>query len=155
MAIALVVTILGASGGLTVDGMRVIDGSGAKGLAFILPALAIGGALGVWRARAVEMTGMPELIAILHSLVGLAAVLVGWNSSYEESVYPKVHDVEVFVGVFIGAVTFTGSIVAYLKLAAKIKSAPLMLPGRNLLNLGAIAAFVAMTIYLRKADRAG
>ena len=146
MAIALVVTIIGASGGLTVDGMRVIDGSGAKGLAFILPALAIGGALGVWRARAVEMTGMPELIAILHSFVGLAAVLVGWNSSYEESVYPKVHDVEVFVGVFIGAVTFTGSIVAYLKLAAKIKSAPLMLPGRNLLNLGAIAAFVAMTI---------
>ena len=73
---------------------------------------------------------MPELIAMLHSFVGLAAVLVGWNSSYETDVlYPSIHDVEVFVGVFIGAVTFTGSIVAYLKLSAKIKSAPLMLPG--------------------------
>jgi NAD(P) transhydrogenase subunit beta len=75
------------------------------------------------------MTGMPELIAMLHSFVGLAAVLVGWNSSYETRPTRTIHDVEVFVGVFIGAVTFTGSIVAYLKLSAKMKSAPLMLPG--------------------------
>ncbi|GAA1805931.1 MAG: Re/Si-specific NAD(P)(+) transhydrogenase subunit beta [Actinobacteria bacterium] len=146
MSIALVVTILAATSGLSVAGLELSAGSGAKGLAFIIPAVAIGGAIGIWRARSVEMTGMPELIAILHSFVGLAAVLVGWNSSYESSPYPKVHDVEVFVGVFIGAVTFTGSIVAYLKLSAKIKSAPLMLPGRNLLNLGAIGAFVVMTI---------
>ncbi len=108
--------------------------------------MAIGGAIGIWRARRVEMTGMPELIAMLHSFVGLAAVLVGWNSSYETDVlYPSIHDVEVFVGVFIGAVTFTGSIVAYLKLSAKIKSAPLMLPAHNAINLGIIVAFFVMT----------
>jgi NAD(P) transhydrogenase subunit beta len=83
---------------------------------------------------------------MLHSFVGLAAVLVGWNSSYETNVpYPGIHDVEVFVGVFIGAVTFTGSIVAYLKLSAKIKSAPLMLPAHNAINLGIIVAFFVMT----------
>lgn len=100
---------------------------------------AIGASVGIWRARTVEMTQMPELIAILHSFVGLAAVLVGVNSHLTESA-DAVHQVEVFLGIFIGAVTFTGSIVAYLKLSAKIKSNPLMLPGRNLLNLGAILA---------------
>jgi NAD(P) transhydrogenase subunit beta len=92
------------------------------------------------------MTGMPELIALLHSFVGLAAVLVGWNSSYEENVpYPAIHDGEVFVGVFIGAVTFTGSIVAFLKLSARISSAPLMLPKHNAINLGIILVFFGMT----------
>ena len=94
--------------------------------------MGIGAAIGLDRARKVEMTGMPELIAMLHSFVGLAAVLVGWNSSYEKTLYPGIHSVEVMVGVFIGAVTFTGSIVAFLKLSARIKSAPLMLPGPQL-----------------------
>ena len=102
-------------------------------------AMAIGAAIGAWRARTVEMTGMPELVAILHSFVGLAAVLVGFNSYLEadhlEGSLGTIHDVEVFLGVFIGAVTFTGSIVAYLKLSAKMKSTPLALPGRHLLNL--------------------
>ena len=89
---------------------------------------------------------MPELIAMLHSFVGLAAVLVGWNSSYEITLYPGIHSAEVMVGVFIGAVTFTGSIVAFLKLSARIKSAPLMLPGRNWINLGAIGAFLVLTV---------
>ena len=102
--------------------------------------------IGLDRARKVEMTGMPELIAMLHSFVGLAAVLVGWNSSYERTAYPGIHSVEVMVGVFIGAVTFTGSIVAFLKLSARISSAPLMLPGRNWINLGAIAAFLVLTV---------
>jgi NAD/NADP transhydrogenase beta subunit len=100
-------------------------------LGLIAVAMAIGAAIGIALARKVEMTGMPELIAMLHSFVGLAAVLVGWNSSYETVAYPAIHDVEVFVGVFIGAVTFTGSIVAYLKLSAKMKSAPLVLPART------------------------
>ena len=122
------------------------EGTGISGFALIVAAMAIGGAIGIWRAKRVEMTGMPELIAMLHSFVGLAAVLVGWNSSYETDVlYPSIHDVEVFVGVFIGAVTFTGSIVAYLKLSAKIKSAPLMLPAHNAINLGIIVAFFVMT----------
>ncbi|MGN8246900.1 Re/Si-specific NAD(P)(+) transhydrogenase subunit beta [Cellulomonas soli] len=97
----------------------------------------IGASVGTWQARKVEMTQMPEMIAMLHSFVGLAAVLVGFNSYLTEGT-DAVHLVEVFLGVLIGAVTFTGSIVAYLKLSARIKSSPLMLPGRNLLNLAAL-----------------
>ena len=153
MAIALVATIWAATGGVKVaeaGGFTVgIEGSGWFGLAMILAAMGIGAAIGLDRARKVEMTGMPELIAMLHSFVGLAAVLVGWNSSYENALYPGIHSVEVMVGVFIGAVTFTGSIVAFLKLSARIKSAPLMLPGRNWINLGAIAAFAAAHRRLR------
>ncbi len=148
MAIALVITILAAVVGTNVgDNVVVSEGTGWVGLGLIVAAMAIGAVIGIWRARSVEMTGMPELIAILHSFVGLAAVLVGWNSSYEKLVaYPAIHDVEVFVGVFIGAVTFTGSIVAFLKLSARINSAPMMLPKHNELNLGIIVAFFAMTI---------
>lgn len=99
--------------------------------------LLVGVVVGTRQARRVEMTQMPELIAILHSFVGLAAVLVGFNSYLTEPADP-VHLIEVFLGVLIGAVTFTGSIVAYLKLSARIASAPLMLPRRNTLNLGAL-----------------
>jgi len=108
-------------------------------LLLIAMALALGAGIGIWRARSVEMTQMPEMIAILHSFVGLAAVLVGFNSFLTEEP-DALHLVEVFLGVLIGAVTFTGSIVAFLKLSARIKSAPLMLPGRNWLNLGALVA---------------
>jgi NAD(P) transhydrogenase subunit beta len=148
MTVALVITISAAVLGVeTASGVVEKEGTGLTGFALILAAMAIGGAIGIWRARVVEMTGMPELIAMLHSFVGLAAVLVGWNSSYETGLaYPVIHDVEVFVGVFIGAVTFTGSIVAYLKLSAKIKSAPLMLPAHNAINLGIIVAFFVMTV---------
>ncbi len=150
MAIALVATIWAATGGVKVTETGAftvgIEGSGWLGLALILAAMGIGAAIGLDRARKVEMTGMPELIAMLHSFVGLAAVLVGWNSSYETTLYPRIHSAEVMVGVFIGAVTFTGSIVAFLKLSARIKSAPLMLPGRNWINLGAIAAFAVLTV---------
>jgi NAD/NADP transhydrogenase beta subunit len=150
MGIALVITVLAAVGGIDAaplgKGGPDRAGSGALGLGLIVAAMAIGAAIGIWRAKRVEMTGMPELIALLHSFVGLAAVLVGWNSSYEVAAYPKIHDIEVFVGVFIGAVTLTGSIVAYLKLSAKIKSAPLVLPARHALNLGIIVTFVVMTI---------
>ena len=147
MAIALIVTIIAATGGVNgVGEANDIDGSGLVGLGLIAAAMAIGAAIGIWRARSVEMTGMPELIAMLHSFVGLAAVLVGWNSSYETDVpYPGIHDGEVFVGVFIGAVTLTGSIVAYLKLAGKINSAPKMLPAHNAVNLGIILVFFGMT----------
>jgi NAD(P) transhydrogenase subunit beta len=97
------------------------------------------------------MTGMPELIALLHSFVGLAAVLVGWNGHLEAPALSAelmaVHHAEVFIGVFIGAVTFTGSIVAFLKLSARMKSSPLMLPGKNAINLGALAAFIALTVW--------
>ncbi|HET7761937.1 MAG TPA: Re/Si-specific NAD(P)(+) transhydrogenase subunit beta [Phycicoccus sp.] len=150
MAIALVATIWAATAGVSVAEVGPLNvgikGSGWLGLALILAAMAAGAVIGLDRARKVAMTGMPELIAMLHSFVGLAAVLVGWNSSYEVAPYPAIHDTEVAVGIFIGAVTFTGSIVAFLKLSARIKSAPLILPKHNLLNLGIIVAFFVMTI---------
>ena len=112
----------------------------------IAVAVAIGALVGINRARTVEMTGMPELIAMLHSFVGLAAVLVGYNS-YLTGSEDAVHSVEVFLGVFIGAVTFTGSIVAYLKLSAKISGAPLMLPMRHWLNLIAGVVSVVLMVW--------
>ena len=112
----------------------------------IAVAVAIGAVIGVNKARKVEMTGMPELIAMLHSFVGLAAVLVGYNSFLTGS-RDAVHSVEVFLGVFIGAVTLTGSIVAYLKLSDKISGAPLMLPMRHWLNLLAGIVSVGLMVW--------
>lgn len=154
MSIAVLATLA-----LLVDrAVRLESGAAWIGLLLLLVAMAIGAAIGTWRARVVEMTGMPELIALMHSFVGLAAVLVGYNSFLEvhgdqllhdelaASSMLGIHDAEVFIGVFIGAVTFTGSIVAYLKLSGKMKSAPLMLPHHNLLNLAALALFVVLTV---------
>ena len=128
MAIALVATIAYA-----------VQSSSWTGFGLIVAAMVVGGAIGVHRALRVEMTGMPQLIAMLHSFVGLAAVLVGYNSFLRpgplSAAMENIHAVEVFLGVFIGAVTLTGSIVAFLKLSARISSKPLMLPGRHLLNL--------------------
>ncbi|HNV10110.1 MAG TPA: NAD(P)(+) transhydrogenase (Re/Si-specific) subunit beta, partial [Propionibacteriaceae bacterium] len=113
----------------------------------LLVAVAIGATIGIWKARKVEMTGMPELIALLHSFVGMAAVLVGYNSFFEAPDANTFHLVEVFLGIFIGAVTFTGSIVAWGKLNGKFASKPLTLPGRNWLNLGALVAMVGLGIW--------
>src|SRR5690606_27713636 len=124
---------------------------GGLGLRLLVGAVLIGGASGLWRARVVQMTGMPELIALLHSFVGLAAVLVGWNGHLDDPALSgalrDIHHAEVFIGVFIGGVTFTGSIVAYLKLSARISSRPLMLPGKNALNLNALVVFVGLTVW--------
>jgi len=144
MAIALAATIGLAT--RDIEGIAVV---------LLVVAVVIGAGIGLWRARVVEMTGMPELIALLHSFVGLAAVLVGWDGYYEVEAHGgagfagdllRIHHAEVFIGVFIGAVTFTGSIVAFLKLSARIKSSPLMLPGKNVINLGSLVAFVALTV---------
>ena len=146
IAIALVATVV-----------LVAQSVSAGAIALLVAGFLVGGAIGLWRARVVEMTGMPELIAALHSFVGLAAVLVGWNGYLEvEAVGPAqteiapnmlgIHSVEVGVGVFIGAVTFTGSIVAFGKLSGRMKSRPLSLPGKNVLNLGALVAFVGLTV---------
>ncbi|WP_030686874.1 Re/Si-specific NAD(P)(+) transhydrogenase subunit beta [Streptomyces globisporus] len=151
MGVALVATIV-----LAIDG----DISTA-GLGLMAVAMLIGALIGLQRARGVEMTGMPELIALLHSFVGLAAVLVSWNGFLNVEHEPGgheaealdalgtlgIHHAEVFIGLFIGAVTFTGSIVAYLKLSAKISSKPLVLPGKNALNLGSLGLFVALTVW--------
>ncbi|MGV9193973.1 Re/Si-specific NAD(P)(+) transhydrogenase subunit beta [Microbacterium sp. MC2] len=125
--------------------------AGTLGLILLVVAVAIGAAIGLWRARVVEMTGMPELIALLHSFVGLAAVLVGWNGALYDTgltgALADIHHAEVFIGVFIGGVTFTGSIVAFLKLSGRMSSKPLMLPGKNVLNLGALVVFLALTVW--------
>ncbi|MEW1812365.1 Re/Si-specific NAD(P)(+) transhydrogenase subunit beta [Pseudarthrobacter phenanthrenivorans] len=148
--IAGMVIALAATVWLTVQGAWSA-GHGLTGLGLLVAAVVAGGAIGLWRARVVEMTGMPELIALLHSFVGLAAVLVGWNGHLEAPALSAdlmaVHHAEVFIGVFIGAVTFTGSIVAFLKLSARMKSSPLMLPGKNAINLGALVVFVALTVW--------
>jgi len=115
----------------------------------LLPLLVIGAVIGGIVAIRVEMTGMPQLVAALHSFVGLAAVFIGINS---DIVPPAglagaekiIHEVEIFVGVFIGAITFTGSVVAYGKLSGVLDGKPLTLPGRNLLNVG----MVLVSIYL-------
>ena len=146
MAIALAATISVTVHDSTARGTTVL---------ILVAAIVIGAVIGLWRARIVQMTGMPELIAALHSFVGLAAVLVGWASYVEverkglgsfTGSLRHIHHAEVFIGIFIGAVTFTGSIVANLKLSAKIKSAPLVLPGKNILNLAALLAFAVLTL---------
>jgi NAD(P) transhydrogenase subunit beta len=109
--------------------------------------MAIGAVIGIWRAKSVEMTGMPELIAILHSLVGAAAVLVGYNSFLAEGTSDNIHSVEVFLGVFIGAVTLTGSIVAFLKLSTRISSKPLTLPQRHKMNLLALLVSAGLMVW--------
>ncbi|GHK51945.1 hypothetical protein KPZU09_16810 [Klebsiella pneumoniae] len=117
--------------------------------------MVIGGAIGIRLAKKVEMTEMPELVAILHSFVGLAAVLVGFNSYLQhetgmEQILVNIHLTEVFLGIFIGAVTFTGSVVAFGKLRGKISSRPLMLPNRHKLNLAAlVVSFILMVIFVR------
>ena len=127
----------------TVFGPRV----GATGIAWIVGALAIGGGLGLYAARAVKMTQMPELVALMHSLVGLAACLVGF-ASYVDTSMPlagaekAIHEVEIYVGILIGAVTFSGSLVAFGKLNGRIGGKPLLLPGRHWLNLAALLVVV-------------
>ena len=120
-------------------------------VALAVAAIVVGAAIGLWRAARVRMTGMPQFIALMHSFVGLAAVLIGWNGYLAPGEIAHelegIHRGEIFIGVFIGAVTFTGSIVAFLKLSERMKSAPLVLPGRNWLNLIAVLAFVACTVW--------
>ncbi|RKE22192.1 Re/Si-specific NAD(P)(+) transhydrogenase subunit beta [Streptomyces sp. TLI_171] len=155
MALALTATVVVAAQSIS-----------AGAVALILLAMALGAGIGLWRARQVEMTGMPELIAVLHSFVGLAAVLVGWDSYLEVERHGEaqtavgadllsIHHAEVFIGIFIGAVTFTGSIVAFLKLSARINSRPLVLPGKNALNLGALGAFLALTVWFTVSPNLG
>ncbi len=143
MGLALVATLL----------LSLREAESPRGLTLLLIAIpmATGAAIGANRARTVQMTGMPQLVALLHSFVGIAAVLVGFNSYLERSgsASDTVHDVEIFVGVFIGAVTFTGSIVANLKLSARMKSSPFALPGRHFLNLGlVVGSFVLLIVFV-------
>jgi len=126
MAIAVVATLFGP---------RVTP----AGFGAILMAMTVGGGIGLYAARTVQMTQMPELVALMHSLVGLAACLVGFASYIDVSTLTgtekAIHEVEIYVGILIGAITFSGSIIAFLKLSAKIGGKPLLLPARHWINL--------------------
>jgi len=131
MAIAVLATILGP---------RVTP----AGIPWIVGALVVGGAIGLVAAKKVQMTQMPELVALMHSLVGLAACLVGFASYIDTStVFPtaaekSIHEMEIYIGILIGAVTFSGSIIAFGKLSGKIGGKPLLLPARHWLNLAGL-----------------
>ena len=127
----------------TVFGPRVSP----MGVAWIVGALVIGGGIGLYAAKVVKMTQMPELVALMHSLVGLAACLVGFASYVDTSIQLQgaekiIHEVEIYVGILIGAVTFSGSLVAFGKLNGKIGGKPLLLPGRHWLNLVALLVVI-------------
>ncbi|MEE9333116.1 MAG: Re/Si-specific NAD(P)(+) transhydrogenase subunit beta [Granulosicoccaceae bacterium] len=135
--------------GMAIAVLATIFGPGVSIGPVLLTTLVIGAAVGVIVATRVEMTGMPELVAALHSFVGLAAVFIGINSdlSPPQNLLPAevvIHEIEVFIGVFIGAITFTGSIVAYAKLAGKVGGSALILPGRHLWNLLLVVASIAL-----------
>ncbi|KVR63427.1 Re/Si-specific NAD(P)(+) transhydrogenase subunit beta [Burkholderia ubonensis] len=128
----------------TVLGPRV----SAEGIPYVVAALVVGGAVGLIAAKKVQMTQMPELVALMHSLVGLAACLVGFASYIDTSVQfsgaeKVIHEVEIYVGILIGAVTFAGSVVAFGKLSGKIGGKPLLLPARHWLNLAALLVVIA------------
>jgi NAD(P) transhydrogenase subunit beta len=132
MAIALLATILGVV---------------TQHYAILIVALLIGGSIGLVLARRVQMTQMPELVAILHSLVGLAAVLVGFANFMDHStsligIEATIHDIETYLGVLIGAVTFSGSVIAFGKLSGRMGGKPLILPARHWLNLGLLLATI-------------
>jgi NAD(P) transhydrogenase subunit beta len=129
MAIAVVATVFGPQ--VT-----------SAGYAWIIGAMLIGGAIGLYAARTVQMTQMPELVALMHSMVGLAAMLVGYATFIDPQASAgftgaakAIHEMEIYIGVFIGAVTFSGSIIAFGKLSGRIGGSPLLLPARHWLNL--------------------
>ena len=135
MFIALVATIAGVTANIGI----------------LVGGLVIGGAIGLILAKRVQMTEMPELVAILHSLVGMAAVLVGFANfmdpvKHHTGVELTIHDIETYLGILIGAITFSGSIIAFGKLSGKITGNPMLIPGRHWLNLGLLLA----TIYVCK-----
>jgi NAD(P) transhydrogenase subunit beta len=133
--------------GMTLALLATLAGVVTANYPLLLGALAVGGAIGLVLARRVQMTQMPELVAILHSLVGLAAMLVGFASFMDPAmqfagVERTIHDIETYLGVLIGAVTFSGSVIAFGKLSGKISGKPLVLPGRHWLNLVMLLATI-------------
>lgn len=126
-------------------------------LGLMLSALAIGGAVGAFAARRVAMTMMPELVAILHSFVGLAATLVGFATylGQDAAAHTVVFLIEVYVAVAVGALTFTGSIIAYLKLSGKMGGAPLLLPARHAINIAMVAGIIVLGVMFATAGDAG
>lgn len=131
----------------------------SAGLPWIIGAMVVGGAIGLYAARTVQMTQMPELVALMHSLVGLAATLVGYASFIDPASTANfsgaekvIHEIEIYVGILIGAVTFSGSVIAFGKLSARIGGKPLLLPGRHLLNLAGLLAVIWFGVQFVQAE---
>ena len=141
MTIAVLATVFGSRGTQTGE----VSILASHGLVYVVAAMAIGGTIGLIAAKVVKMTQMPELVAIMHSLVGLAACTIGFASFIDTTpldvpakdlvASETIHLIEIYVGILIGAVTFSGSVIAFGKLSGKIGGKPVILPGRHLLNL--------------------
>ena len=138
--------------GMTIAVLATVFGSRVTmaGIPWIIAAMVVGGSIGLYAARKVQMTQMPELVALMHSLVGLAACLVGFANYIDpmaalnlSSAEKAIHEIEVYVGILIGAVTFSGSLIAFGKLSGKIGGKPLLLPGRHFLNLLGLLVVIA------------
>ncbi len=146
MAVAIIATALSAS---------------VSSYVILLIALLIGGAIGARAALKVEMTQMPELVAIMHSLVGMAAVLVGYANFMDSSislggVEKNIHEIEIYIGILIGAVTFSGSVIAFGKLSERISGKPLLLPGRHWFNLCLLIAVIVLGgLFLHQTETGG
>ncbi len=144
--------------GMALAVLATILGAGVTSYTLLVPAVLVGGILGWTLAVRVEMTGMPELVAVLHSFVGLAATLVGIasyldpNAHFATPAEKSIHEVEIFLGVFIGAITFTGSLIAFGKLRGSLSGKSLLLPGRHLMNLAALAASLALGVAFLSSD---
>ena len=143
--------------GMAIAVAATIIGSNVAPSTMLIGSIVVGAGIGAIVANRVEMTGMPQLVAALHSFVGLAAVFIGINSDlsvhdFATNAERVIHEVEIFLGVFIGAVTFTGSIIAYGKLAGSISGKALIIPGRNLWNIAiVVASLVLMVMYMNHA----
>ena len=136
MALAVLATVLGPQ-------------VSSAGYGWIIGAMLVGGSIGLYAARTVQMTQMPELVALMHSMVGLAAMLVGFATFIDPEASKgftgaakSIHEMEIYIGIFIGAVTFSGSIVAFGKLSGRIGGNPLLLPGRHFMNLAGLLLVV-------------
>src|SRR3970282_1783210 len=121
----------------------------SAGYVWIIAAMVVGASIGLYAARVVKMTQMPELVALMHSLVGLAAMLVGYANYIDpaaagtfKGAEKTIHELEIYLGILIGAVTFSGSVIAFGKLSAKISGKPVLLPGRHWLNLAGLLAVI-------------
>lgn len=147
--------------GMTIAIIATIMSDAVSSYVVLIIALLIGGTVGTKAAFKVEMTQMPELVAIMHSLVGLAAVLVGYANFIDPTasligVEKTIHEVEIYIGILIGAVTFTGSVIAFGKLSGRIDGKPLLLPGRHWFNLGLLILSIWLcTIFLAGAEEGG
>jgi NAD(P) transhydrogenase subunit beta len=148
MTIAVLATVFGMRGSQTGD-VQIVA---MHGLPWIVGAMALGGTIGLIAARVVKMTQMPELVAIMHSLVGLAACTIGFASFIDTTpldvpvrdlvASENIHLIEIYIGILIGAVTFSGSVIAFGKLSGKITGKPVIIPGRNLINLLGLAVVI-------------